>query len=267
MAITAKRQRGDVLDSLASPFRVDGAFRHMATQNLSGLDIDQLRGRAAFRPGEHATLDRGANLRAEENFDQRDASRTIIYCRVRREPVSCVGRRRNRLSCREAKAQRSWRQRIADRSWSGIPSVLHAARVAADQCFSAAATRADSRRHRGSESSRRTRRGSLRRCLTSPPSFSTTKRRRRLTCEDGSPAELRGRSASLARGSEIASAFAPALYKALSGEGNPELATVAKVAEALGFRLAFEPPWQTRAMAPRRERRSRGDDVSKSLIT
>jgi probable addiction module antidote protein len=29
------------------------------------------------------------------------------------------------------------------------------------------------------------------------------------------------------------------LYKALSGEGNPELATVAKVAQALGFRLAL----------------------------
>lgn len=28
-----------------------------------------------------------------------------------------------------------------------------------------------------------------------------------------------------------------ALYKALSGEGNPEFATVLKVAEALGFRL------------------------------
>ena len=29
------------------------------------------------------------------------------------------------------------------------------------------------------------------------------------------------------------------LYKALSGEGNPELATIAKVARALGFRLAL----------------------------
>lgn len=29
------------------------------------------------------------------------------------------------------------------------------------------------------------------------------------------------------------------LYKALSGEGNPELATIAKVADALGYRLAL----------------------------
>ena len=32
-----------------------------------------------------------------------------------------------------------------------------------------------------------------------------------------------------------------ALYKALSDEGNPELATIAKVAEALGFRLDLVP--------------------------
>jgi probable addiction module antidote protein len=31
------------------------------------------------------------------------------------------------------------------------------------------------------------------------------------------------------------------LYKALSGEGNPSLATVMKVAAALGLRLAFAP--------------------------
>ncbi|MBV8769410.1 MAG: putative addiction module antidote protein, partial [Hyphomicrobiales bacterium] len=30
-----------------------------------------------------------------------------------------------------------------------------------------------------------------------------------------------------------------ALYKALSGEGNPELGTIAKVARALGYRLAL----------------------------
>ncbi|WP_117193267.1 addiction module antidote protein [Rhizobium terrae] len=29
----------------------------------------------------------------------------------------------------------------------------------------------------------------------------------------------------------------PALYKALSGEGNPEFGTIAKVADALGYRL------------------------------
>jgi hypothetical protein len=48
----------------------DGALRHMAMQNLSGLDIDQVRDVQRFAPGEHATPDRGANLRAEENFDQ-----------------------------------------------------------------------------------------------------------------------------------------------------------------------------------------------------
>lgn len=30
-----------------------------------------------------------------------------------------------------------------------------------------------------------------------------------------------------------------AIYKALSGEGNPELATVAKVADALGYKLSL----------------------------
>lgn len=30
-----------------------------------------------------------------------------------------------------------------------------------------------------------------------------------------------------------------ALYKALSGEGNPELGTIAKVADALGYRLSL----------------------------
>lgn len=29
----------------------------------------------------------------------------------------------------------------------------------------------------------------------------------------------------------------PALYRALSGEGNPEFGTIAKVADALGYRL------------------------------
>ena len=31
------------------------------------------------------------------------------------------------------------------------------------------------------------------------------------------------------------------LYRALSGEGNPSFATVAKVARALGYRMLFEP--------------------------
>jgi probable addiction module antidote protein len=69
----------------------------------------------------------------------------------------------------------------------------------------------------------------------------------RLTCEDGSPAEIARALGAIARArgmTEIAAKTGlarPALYKALSGEGNPELATVAKVAEALGFRLAFVP--------------------------
>ncbi|EHH07340.1 MULTISPECIES: addiction module antidote protein [Agrobacterium] len=39
------------------------------------------------------------------------------------------------------------------------------------------------------------------------------------------------------------------LYKALSGEGNPELATIAKVADALGYRLSLvaKPPADTAA--------------------
>ena len=69
----------------------------------------------------------------------------------------------------------------------------------------------------------------------------------RITCEDGSPAEIARALGAIARArgmTEIAAKTGitrPALYKALSGEGNPELATVAKVAEALGFRLTFEP--------------------------
>ena len=51
MSVTAKRQRGDVVNSLASAFRVDRAFRNLATQNLSGLDIDQVRGVQRFARG------------------------------------------------------------------------------------------------------------------------------------------------------------------------------------------------------------------------
>ncbi|WP_332305362.1 addiction module antidote protein [Rhizobium sp. GR12] len=39
------------------------------------------------------------------------------------------------------------------------------------------------------------------------------------------------------------------LYKALSGEGNPELATIAKVADALGYRLALIAKSQTETAA------------------
>ena len=69
----------------------------------------------------------------------------------------------------------------------------------------------------------------------------------RLTCEDGSPEEIARALGAIARApgmTEIAAKTGitrPALYEALSGDGNPEPATVAKVAEALGFRLTFEP--------------------------
>ena len=68
----------------------------------------------------------------------------------------------------------------------------------------------------------------------------------RLTCEDGGSAEIARALGAIARArgmTEIAAKTGitrPALYKALGGEGNPELATVAKVAEALGFRLTFQ---------------------------
>jgi probable addiction module antidote protein len=44
-----------------------------------------------------------------------------------------------------------------------------------------------------------------------------------------------------------------ALYKALSGEGNPEFATITKVMRALGLRLAPQP----RGAPARRQRRGR----------
>jgi probable addiction module antidote protein len=69
----------------------------------------------------------------------------------------------------------------------------------------------------------------------------------RLTCEDGAPAEIAAALGAVARArgmTEIAAKTGltrQALYKALSEDGNPELATIAKVAEALGFRLALVP--------------------------
>ena len=69
----------------------------------------------------------------------------------------------------------------------------------------------------------------------------------RLVCIDGTPAEIARALGDIARArgmSEIAAKTGlarPALYRALSGEGNPEMATIAKVAEALGFRLALVP--------------------------
>ncbi|NTI06476.1 helix-turn-helix domain-containing protein [Agrobacterium rhizogenes] len=40
-----------------------------------------------------------------------------------------------------------------------------------------------------------------------------------------------------------------AIYKALSGEGNPELGTIAKVADVLGFRLSLVAKSETRPAA------------------
>ena len=86
----------------------------------------------------------------------------------------------------------------------------------------------------------------------------------RLICEDGAPAEIARALGDIARArgmSEIAAktGFArPALYKALSGEGNPELATIAKVADALGFHITFAPnPKTDAAETPPSKRKAR----------
>jgi probable addiction module antidote protein len=69
----------------------------------------------------------------------------------------------------------------------------------------------------------------------------------RIICEEGSPAEIASALGDIARArgmsevAEKAGLSRQALYKALSEDGNPELATIAKVAEALGFRLAIVP--------------------------
>jgi probable addiction module antidote protein len=65
------------------------------------------------------------------------------------------------------------------------------------------------------------------------------------TCEDGTPAEIARALGVVARARGVAELAKQtgltrqALYKALSGEGNPELAMIAKVAEALGFRFTL----------------------------
>ncbi len=69
----------------------------------------------------------------------------------------------------------------------------------------------------------------------------------RLTCEDGGPGEIARALGVVARArgmTEIAQKTGltrQALYKALGEDGNPELATITKVAAALGFRLTFVP--------------------------
>ena len=72
----------------------------------------------------------------------------------------------------------------------------------------------------------------------------------RLVCLDGSPTEIARALGEVARArgmSEIARKTGltrPALYRALSGEGNPELVTIAKVAEALGLQISITPKAQ-----------------------
>lgn len=64
-------------------------------------------------------------------------------------------------------------------------------------------------------------------------------------CEDGHPSDIARSLGDIARARGITNLAQKtgltrqALYKALSGEGNPELATITKVAAALGFRLSF----------------------------
>lgn len=65
------------------------------------------------------------------------------------------------------------------------------------------------------------------------------------TCADGDPSEIARALGVIARArgitelSRTTGLSRQAIYKALSGDGNPELATIAKVAQALGFRLSF----------------------------
>lgn len=65
------------------------------------------------------------------------------------------------------------------------------------------------------------------------------------TCEDGSADEIAhalgviARVQNMTKLAEKTGLSRQALYKALSGEGNPEFATIMKVAEALGLRLSF----------------------------
>lgn len=64
-------------------------------------------------------------------------------------------------------------------------------------------------------------------------------------CESGNVQEMAHALGVVARAKGIADLSRQtglsrqAIYKALSGEGNPELATVAKVADALGYKLSL----------------------------
>ena len=65
------------------------------------------------------------------------------------------------------------------------------------------------------------------------------------TCEDGTPSEIARALGTIARArgiTELAQKTGltrQALYKALSGEGNPGLGTISKVADALGLKLSL----------------------------
>ena len=69
----------------------------------------------------------------------------------------------------------------------------------------------------------------------------------RMTCEDGTSSEIAEALGIIARARGITKVARQvgmsrqALYKALSADGNPEFATVIKVANALGFHLVLEP--------------------------
>jgi probable addiction module antidote protein len=66
------------------------------------------------------------------------------------------------------------------------------------------------------------------------------------TCEDGTAAQIAyalgviAKARNMTRLAEKTGLSRQALYKALSGRGNPEFATIQKVAEALGMRITFE---------------------------
>ena len=65
------------------------------------------------------------------------------------------------------------------------------------------------------------------------------------TCKDGTAAEIAYALGMIAKSRNMSDLARKtgmsrqALYKALSGEGNPEFATIAKVADALGLQISF----------------------------
>ena len=69
----------------------------------------------------------------------------------------------------------------------------------------------------------------------------------RLVCKDGSTAEIARALGDIARAramnviAQKTGVASAALYEALSGEGDPALATIVKVAEALGLQIPSAP--------------------------